>query len=318
MGNVATRLISIIFTLQSKPSVKAAELAEELGVSERTIHRYMGMLDELGIPIYSERGPYGGFSLVKGYKLPPLIFTAEEATVLYLGANLIKEVWGKSYRDAACSATAKLDNVLPDELLQEVSRAQEALVVTGLHRFDYSPWEHFLHDLRRCIEDRRRVRLVYHALSRQETTEREVDPYALVHQWGVWYLIGHCHLRGEMRTFRVDRTQALTPLEVTFVRPADFSVTEYMARSFQPLEPVYEIEVRFDPSVVPFVREEHADWQHLTENPDGSVSVTFMSSELDWPTSFVLHYGKAATVIRPPELADKVKATARAIVARYE
>nr|NIO67714.1 HTH domain-containing protein [Anaerolineae bacterium] len=125
MGNVATRLISIIFILQSKPSVKAAELAEELGVSERTIHRYMGMLDELGIPIYSERGPYGGFSLVRGYKLPPLIFTAEEATVLYLGANLIKEVWGKSYRDAACSATAKLDNVLPDELLQEVSRAQE-------------------------------------------------------------------------------------------------------------------------------------------------------------------------------------------------
>jgi predicted DNA-binding transcriptional regulator YafY len=318
MGNVATRLISIIFTLQSKPSVKAAELAEELGVSERTIHRYMGMLDELGIPIYSERGPYGGFSLVKGYKLPPLIFTAEEATVLYLGANLIKEVWGKSYRDAACSATAKLDNVLPNELLQEVSQAQEALVVTGLHRFDYSPWEHFLDDLRRCIEDRRRVRLVYYALSRQETTEREVDPYALVHQWGVWYLIGHCHLRGEMRTFRVDRIQALTPLEGTFVRPDDFSVTEYMTRSFQPPEPVYEIEVRFDPSVVPFVREEHADWQHLTENPDGSVTVTFMSSELDWPASFVLRYGEAATVIRPPELAEKVKATAQAIVARYE
>ena len=318
MGNVATRLISIIFILQSKPSVKAAELAEELGVSERTIHRYMGMLDELGIPIYSERGPYGGFSLVKGYKLPPLIFTAEEATVLYLGANLIKEVWGKSYRDAACSATAKLDNVLPDELLQEVSRAQEALVVTGLHRFDYSPWEHFIDDLRHCIEDRRRAHLVYRAFSRQETTEREVDPYALVHQWGVWYLVGHCHLRGEMRIFRVDRIQALTPLETTFVRPADFSVTEYMARSFEPSEPVYEVEVRFDPPVAPFVKEEHADWRHLTENPDGSVTVTFMSPDLDWPTSFVLRYGEAATVIRPPELVEKVKAKIKAIAARYQ
>jgi predicted DNA-binding transcriptional regulator YafY len=318
MGNVATRLISIIFILQSKASVKAAELAEELGVSERTIHRYMGMLDELGIPIYSERGPYGGFSLVRGYKLPPLIFTAEEATVLYLGANLIKEVWGKSYRDAASSATAKLDNVLPDELLQEVSRAQEALVVTGLHRFDYSPWERFIDDLRRCVEDQRQVRLIYYALSRQETTEREVDPYALVHQWGVWYLVGHCHLRGEMRTFRVDRIQALTPLEIPFVRPADFSVKEYMARSFEPPEPVYEIKVRFDPQVAPFVKEEHADWQHLTENPDGSVTVTFMSSELDWPASFVLRYGEAATVIQPPELVEKVKATAQAIVASYK
>jgi predicted DNA-binding transcriptional regulator YafY len=318
MGNVATRLISIIFIMQSKPSVKAAELAEELGVSERTIHRYMGMLDELGIPIYSERGPYGGFSLVRGYKLPPLIFTADEAKVLYLGANLIKEVWGKSYREAAHSATAKLDNVLPHELLQEVSRAQEALVVTGLHRFDYSPWEHFLDDLRRCVEDRRRVRLVYYALSRQETTEREVDPYALVHQWGVWYLAGHCHLRGEMRTFRVDRIQALTPLETPFVRPADFSVTEYMAQAFEPPEPVYEIEVRFDPPVAPSVKEEQADWRHLTENPDGSVTVTFMSSELDWPASFVLRYGEAATVIRPPELVEKVKAKIKAIVARYE
>jgi predicted DNA-binding transcriptional regulator YafY len=317
MGNVATRLISIIFILQSKPSIKAAELAEELGVSERTIHRYMGMLDELGIPIYSERGPYGGFSLVRGYKLPPLIFTAEEATVLYLGANLIKEVWGKSYREAARSATAKLDNVLPDELLQEVSQAQEALVVTGLHRFDYSPWEHFIDDLRRCVEDRRRVHLVYHALSRQETTERQVDPYALVHQWGVWYLAGHCHLRSEMRTFRVDRIQGMAPLETTFIRPADFSVTEYMARAFEPPEPVYEVEVRFDPPVAPFVKEEHADWHHLTENPDGSVTVTFMSSELDWPASFVLRYGEAATVIRPPELVEKVKAKIMAIAARY-
>jgi predicted DNA-binding transcriptional regulator YafY len=318
MGNVATRLISIIFILQSKPAVKAAELAEELGVSERTIHRYMGMLDELGIPIYSERGPYGGFSLVRGYKLPPLIFTADEAKVLYLGANLIKEVWGRSYRDAACAATAKLDNVLPNELLQEVSRAQEALVVTGLHRFDYSPWEHFLDDLRRCVEDRRRVHLVYYALSRQETTEREVDPYALVHQWGVWYLAGHCHLRGEMRIFRVDRIQALTALETAFVKPADFSVREYMAQSFEPPEPVYEIEVRFDPPVAPLVKEEHADWQHLTENPDGSVTVTLISSELEWPASLVLRYGGAATVIRPPELIEKVKAMAQAIARKYE
>ncbi|MFN2224893.1 MAG: helix-turn-helix transcriptional regulator, partial [Anaerolineae bacterium] len=78
-------MISIILMLQSRGTLKAGELAEELDVSERTIHRYMGMLDELGIPIYSERGPYGGFSLVRGYKLPPLIFTPEEATALYLG-----------------------------------------------------------------------------------------------------------------------------------------------------------------------------------------------------------------------------------------
>ncbi len=77
MSNVATRLLSLIMLLQSRPTWKAADLASELNVSERTIHRYMSMLDEMGIPIYSERGPYGGFSLLRGYKLPPLIFSAE-------------------------------------------------------------------------------------------------------------------------------------------------------------------------------------------------------------------------------------------------
>ena len=80
MNNTATRLITLIFLLQSQPNQKAPlELAEKLGVSLRTVHRYFGMLDEMGIPVYAERGPYGGFSLVRGYKIPPLIFSLEEA-----------------------------------------------------------------------------------------------------------------------------------------------------------------------------------------------------------------------------------------------
>ena len=123
MANVATRLISMIMLLQSRQTWKASDLSDELNVSERTIHRYVTMLEDMGIPIYSERGPYGGFSLMRGYKLPPLIFTAEEATVLYMGANLVEEVWGQIYQDAVTSVVAKLDNVLPDDLRQQVSRA---------------------------------------------------------------------------------------------------------------------------------------------------------------------------------------------------
>ncbi|HHX65747.1 MAG TPA: HTH domain-containing protein, partial [Chloroflexi bacterium] len=82
MSHVATRLLSLILLLQSRRNWKAAHLAAELGVSERTVLRYMSMLDEMGVPVYSERGPYGGFSLMRGYRLPPLLFTPEEATVL--------------------------------------------------------------------------------------------------------------------------------------------------------------------------------------------------------------------------------------------
>lgn len=77
MTTPATRLITLIMLLQRRPNQKASELAEKLGVSVRTLHRYFAMLDEMGIPIYAERGPLGGFSLVRGYKLPPLVFTPE-------------------------------------------------------------------------------------------------------------------------------------------------------------------------------------------------------------------------------------------------
>ncbi len=121
MSTTATRLITLIMLLQRQPNQKAADLAKKLGVSIRTLHRYFGMLDEMGIPIYAERGPYGGFSLVRGYKLPPLVFTPEEATAIYLGTSLVSEMWGQLYQESAQGAMAKLENVLPDEQRNEIA-----------------------------------------------------------------------------------------------------------------------------------------------------------------------------------------------------
>ena len=92
MTNTATRLITLIFLLQNQPNQKASELAQKLGVSLRTVHRYFEMLDEMGIPVYSERGPYGGFSLVRGYKMPPLVFTLEWAASTTLAYGPAVEV----------------------------------------------------------------------------------------------------------------------------------------------------------------------------------------------------------------------------------
>jgi predicted DNA-binding transcriptional regulator YafY len=316
MGNVATRLLSLILLLQSRPNWKASELATELRVSERTVHRYMGMLDEMGIPIYSERGPYGGFSLVRGYKLPPLIFTAEEATVLYMGANLVREVWGQTYDDAATSVTAKLDNVLPDDLRQEVARAQQSLLVGGLTRRDYRPWEPMIHTLRQCIGDRRCVHLLYQGLARQEETDRVVAPYALTLQWGLWYLVGFCHLRQDLRTFRVDRIQQAVPLEDHFKMPREFSVREYLARSMR-FEPNYRVAVHLEANVARQVQERHDHWMELTGHPDGSITARFGVANLDWTTGWVLSYGAAAKVLEPPELIARVREVAEGALRRY-
>jgi predicted DNA-binding transcriptional regulator YafY len=317
MANVATRLISIILMLQSRGTLKAGELAEELEVSERTIHRYMGMLDEMGIPIYSERGPYGGFSLVRGYKLPPLVFTPEEATVLYLGAELVKDIWGASYRDAAIAATAKLDNVLAEAMLQEVKQAQSGLLVTGWLRRDYGPWAPILDDLRRCVAQRRRVQLTYESF-RREITARLVDPYALALQWGNWYLAAYCHLRDGMRTFRVDRIRSVEPNGETFEVPPDFDARDYLLRMAEERPATYyRVAVRFDPEVAHIVRERQEEWQELVEHEDGAVTLAFDASDLAWPCRWVLAYQDKATVVGPPELAAMVRDAAQAIAARY-
>jgi len=315
MSNVATRLLSMILLLQSRPNRKARELAQELNVSERTVHRYIGMLEEMGIPVYSERGPYGGFSLVRGYKLPPLVFTAEEATVLYMGVNLVRDVWGQTYQQAITAVTAKLDNVLPDELKQQVSLAQQSLVVGGLTAMDYRPWEPTLHALRQCIGDRRRVRLSYHSFARQDTC-REVDPYALTFQWGLWYMVGFCHLRKGLRTFRVDRIQDIAPLDTRFVLPRDFSVRDYLARNMR-FEPQYRICVRLTANVAAEVRERYGHWMETADHPDGSITARFGVGTLDWTVRWVLSQGAEAQVLEPPELIARVKKAAQGALSRY-
>ncbi len=318
MTNVATRLITLIMLLQRRPGWKSAELAAELGVSERTIFRYMGMLDELGIPLYSERGPNGGFSLVRGYKLPPLIFSAEEATVLYMGANLVREIWGQTYSTAVSAVTAKLDNVLPDDLLQEVARAQESLVViSGMTRRDYSPWEPIIHTLRQCMRDRCCVQLQYRGLARDVDTTRVVEPYALALQWGLWYLVGFCRLRQEMRTFRLDRIQKAAPLKEPFTRPRDFDVREYLERTISPA-PTYSVTVQIAPDAARLVRERHGHWMTLTDQCDGSLTACFRDTNLEWATGWVLSLGGAARALEPAELVARVQETAQAALQRYE
>jgi predicted DNA-binding transcriptional regulator YafY len=276
----------------------------------------MAMLDEMGIPIYSERGPYGGFSLMRGYKLPPLIFTAEEATVLYMGANLVREVWGQTYDDAVTAVTAKLDNVLPDDLRHQVDLARQSLVVGGLTARDYRPWEATLHMLRHCIIERHCVNLTYRLPGATEKSCRILEPYALTFQWGLWYLVGFCHLRHEMRTFRVDRIQEAHQSEQTFTMPKDFSVREYLTRTLL-FEPKYEVVVRIEASAATKTRDIHGHWMELTDQPDGSLIARFGVTSLDWPTGWVLSYGSTAEAIAPSELITRVLQAAQGALQRY-
>lgn len=316
MSNTATRLITLIMLLQRKPNQKALELAEELGVSVRSIQRYINMLDEMGIPVYAERGPYGGYSLVRGYRMPPLVFTPEEAVAVYLGTSLVGEMWGQLYEDAARGALAKLDNVLPDEQRHEVAWARRALLATGLHRADHTSLVPLLEKLRHATRERRRVRMIYRGRSQPEPIERDVAPYALVHRWGWWYSVGYCRLRQAIRSFRVDRIIELTLLDEAFNVPDDFDIQAYLATEPH-AQPRVHIRMRFAPEGALSALDDRAMWDTVNEQTDGSVVVTFAVPNLEAAARMVLSYVPHAVVLEPDELRALVSERARAVVAQY-
>jgi len=302
MPNPATRLITLIMLLQRKPNQKAHELAEQLGVSARTVQRYILMLDEMGIPVYAERGPCGGYALVRGYKMPPLVLTPEEAVAVYLGTGLVEKMWGQLYDEAAQGALAKLDNLLPDEQLNEVAWARRTLLATGMHR---------------AARERRRLGMVYRGRSQVAPIQRDLDPYALIHRWGWWYIVGYCHLRNAIRSFRVDRIVELVLLDEVFGVPDDFDIHDYLSTEPHTQHSVH-VRLRFEAEGALMALDDSAMWRTLDEQPDGSVIVTLAVPSLDAAARIVMGYAPHGVVLEPEELRHKVCELALATAAQYE
>lgn len=317
MTNTATRLITLIFLLQNQPNQKASELAQKLGVSVRTLHRYFLDLNEMGIPVYSERGPYGGFSLVRGYKMPPLVFTLEEAVAIVLGTGMVEEMWGELYRESARGALAKLENLLPDEQVREVAWARQSLVATGMNRADLKTLTPTLEKLRRAVREHRSVSMNYQSSLVPHPSQRGLDPYALVHRWGWWYAVGFCHVHKEVRTFRVDRISEITLLDITFTQSPDFNLQTHLKNETQ-TQPQISARLRFDPSFANLVAGNQSYWETVEQKQDGSVEVTFSAPTLEWAASTTLAYGPAVEVMEPPELRVMVKEWIEVTARKYK
>jgi predicted DNA-binding transcriptional regulator YafY len=316
MTSPASRLLTLILLLQRQPNQKAADLAASLDVSVRTLHRYIETLDEMGIPVYTERGPCGGFSLVRGYKMPPLVFTPEEATAVSLGTGLVEEMWGELYREAARGALAKLENLLPEGQRQEVRWARRALVSAGLAHPGLGSRAATLAELRQAIHASRRVEMLYQSASSKEPASRKLDPYAIAFRWGWWYVVGFCHSRRSVRTFRIDRIQVLTITDEPFQAPADFDARAFLAEALQG-QPQVQARLRFNPEAALIARTNPALWEAFEEQPDGSVVVVTSAPDLNWAASTILAYGPAVEVLDPPELRQLLRDWTQAILRLY-
>jgi predicted DNA-binding transcriptional regulator YafY len=312
MYRPATRALAVLELLQTHRRISGAEIAQRLGVDGRTVRRYIAALEELGIPIIAERGRYGAYLLVAGYKLPPMMFTDDEALALSLGLLAARNMGLTDATVAVASAQAKLERVMP-ERLQLRSRAVAETVMLEHAQVAAANVADTLFALSSAAQQGRRVRMRYRA-ARGDCSERTFDAYGLARSDGYWYVAGFCHLRGGLRSFRLDRILSVETLEEPFVRPAGFDAVAYLTQGIATLPRAFAAEVLLHTDL-PEALQRLGGSMGLFEPAPGGVLLRAQLDDLDWFARQLARQPFDFTVIRPQVLRDAVCALARRLAA---
>lgn len=306
MYSPTTRLLTVLEVLQSKSGVNGPELAQKLEVDVRSVRRYITMLRDMGIPVESEPGRYGTYYLRPGFRLPPLMFTGGEILAIVLGLVAVRHL-GLSRTLAVESAAAKIQRVLPEELREQARALQEALTLN-------LPISRALADetiatASLAAYQHNQVEMVYHATDK---TERTVDIYGLVYQNGLWYIVGYCHLRNDIRIFRLDRVLQIKLLATAFEPPADFDPLTYLLTKIALIPSVWTVEVLLKTSLQDAQTRISTATGILTE-VEGGVLLRMRADDLEWIARFLVSLNCPLAVLHPPELREELQKLAQFI-----
>ena len=230
MYSPTTRILTVLELLQTHGRMSGVELAKRLEVDIRTLRRYITRLDELGIPVTSERGRHGHYSLVAGYKLPPMMFTDDEALAISVGLLASRQLGLAEAAPAVESTQAKLERVLPAPLKTRL-RALSETVTLDLRASPPVSDNDTLRTLSTAAHQRQRVHLRYRSPQGHDhrESERDFDSYGLAWRARRWYVVGWCHLRNDLRSFRLDRIARVDTVNAYFEAPTSFDAMAYLA-----------------------------------------------------------------------------------------
>ncbi|SFG55441.1 helix-turn-helix transcriptional regulator [Pedobacter insulae] len=226
-----SRLTAILTQLQTKKLITAAELAKKHNVSIRTIYRDIRALEQGGIPIFTDEGK--GYSLLDGYRMPPISFTESEANALVTAEQLVIKNKDASFVREYVGAISKIKSVLRKSTQEKANMLAARMEFRPL--LETTQTSNYLSALQLALTSYKLVKLTYNSLDTNETTQRIIEPFALYNTQENWLLIAICRLRKEHRTFRLDRIESLEILDETFV-PHKMTLPEYFeicrAKSF--------------------------------------------------------------------------------------
>lgn len=309
--NRTDRLLAIVLKLQARRQLRAEDLAADFEVSKRTIYRDVLALNESGVPVVSLPGQ--GYALLDGSFLPPLSFSTDEAITLLLGADLVAQNFDAQYRRAAQSASHKIMAVLPDDRRPEVEQLERSIRFIALHS-PVAP--DTLRQLRQAIIEGRRVRFRYQAPGRgnqpSADSQREADPYALMHAGGTWVLIAHCHLRRDRRHFRLDRIDDLSVLTQRFTRPPEFEIKRSEKRD-RPIN----VQALFDHETARWVREKPSYFEVAQEQRPEGLLVTLAVHQPGDVLTWLLSWGAHVRVLEPESVRELLAREAAAMLSHH-
>tara|TARA_R110002072_G_scaffold136124_2_gene278246 strand:- start:232965 stop:233924 length:960 start_codon:yes stop_codon:yes gene_type:complete len=314
MSGPTTRVLALLELLQTHGLLSGSDLAERLGVDRRTIRRYITVLEDLGIPVTTEHGRYGGYMLVAGFKLPPMMFTDEETLAVSLGLLAAQQLGLAESTPAIASVQAKLERVMPANLKKRV-RAVSDTTRLILPRVEPSYDNRTLLTLTTAIQSERRVSFVYRS-PQDEVMQREMDPYGLVFRRGRWYVGGYCHLRAELRSFRLDRISSVKALAHGFKRPERFDAAEHLSQSLRNMPRSFPVSVllQTDADTAAKMFGFHPGTVDLFQQRKDGLLLNTHTDSYQWFAWWLSHMPFPFAVQSPPELRQALKDQAQRLL----
>lgn len=316
-GTRTERLFAIILLLQNRPNMTSRDLAEHFGVSRRTIFRDLRALSDSGVPLTYSEG--GGYEILEGYQLPPLMLTAREAATLLVGTEFMRLQSDASLREDAGEVSLKIRSVLPREIREYVDRLSENTVLDPY-------WSQAIQSegeesgkwfkLSEAVARSRKVIMEYFVESRGELTQRRVDPLGLVYYTDHWNLIAFDHLREEIRNFRLDRIEEMFVLTERFERPDGFDLQTYLEGEGRRSDPL-RIRISFSAAIFARIRAQIPARIDEEVESDGRVEITFSFDNMNYLASWLLRFGADVRVEEPADLIKRHQAAAQAIASNY-
>ena len=311
MYHPTSRVLAVLELLQSRPSISGPELAARLEMDVRTVRRYIMHLQDVGIPVEGNIGRYGGYRLRPGFKLPPLLFTEEEATAIVLG--LLASSWLEIGQSPVAieGALAKVSRVLPLHARERLQAVTSHLILPP-HQQEARPDASLLISLSEAIAQCQCIALDYCSHS-NEVTHRKVEPYGIIGWKGHWYLVGYCCLRQGYRTFRLDRIQQVQYLVEPFEKAEEFDCRAYVMEKYGRASGSFHIEVEFQAALSTVRQKIPASYGSLTSTPTGTL-LQSQYDDLDDMARYLMVLKLPFVVHQPPELRESLLRLAEQMV----